>query len=359
MEGVKTRVVGIDLAKRSYVAHAIDPAEDKPILWEGKTDEKGIERLCSKLKSTDRVGMECCSFAFYLAKVLQTRVGCHVLVLNAGDLAIIYRSVKKTDQEDSGKLAWLLHRLPDTELPVVTLPNEKEEHRRALVSELGSKKKARTVLINRFHSLFVRQGIVTIGTESMRTAANRDSNMSILSGYTLSEAKRIQEELVLLESHIEEIELETRQDLTTEPLAAYLMSIPGVGPTTAMAFLAHVGDGSRFSHASQVSHFVGMTPRIDSSGDTTHIGNITKRGCKAIRAVIVQAAWAAVHSKKDHRLKKKYLELVERRGRGRAIVAIARRMLELMWVVERTKSFFNETSQEELGRKLARLKLAS
>jgi len=358
MEEAMTRVVGIDLAKRSYVAHAIDPAKDKAVIWDGKTDQKGIEKLCAKLRPTDRVGIECCSYAFYLVKVLTAKVGCRVLVLNAGDLAIIYKSVKKTDLEDAGKLAWLLEKMSDDELPVVTPPSEKEEHRRALVSELGSKKKARTVLINRLHSLFVRHGIVTVGKEDLRTADHREAQIVNLAGYTASEAKRVQAELILLEGHIDEIEAEIQLDLKDEPKVSRLMSIPGVGPTTAMAFLAYVGDGSRFSHARQVSHYVGMTPRVDSSGETTRIGNITKRGCTAIRALIVQSAWASVHTSKDHKLKQKYLELSARRGKGRAIVAIARRLLELMWVVLRTDTFYWETTKEELDLKMVRSKVA-
>ena len=149
-----------------------------------------------------------------------------------------------------------------------------------------------------------------------------------------------------------------KQDMKNEPKATLLMSIPVVGPMTAMAFLAYVGDGRRFSHGRQVSHFVGMTPRIDSSGETTRMGNITKRGCQAIRGIIVQSAWAAVHTSKNHHLKLKYQELMERRGKGRAIVAIARRMLELMWVVMRNNTYYNETSPEELAHKMARLRVA-
>jgi transposase len=358
MEEITNRVVGIDLAKRTYVAHAIDPGKDKAVIWEGKTDDKGVERLCAKLKAGDRVGIECCAYAFYLAKVLVARVGCQVLVLNAGDLAVIYKSVKKTDLEDAGKLAWLLNRFPDEELPVVTPPTEQEEHRRAMVSELRSKKKARTALLNRLHGLFVRQGIVTIRKDILTTPGSRESWVTALSGYTLSEAQRIQEELKLVEGHIEQIELEINKDLKSEPQAAQLMSIPGVGPATAMAFLAHVGDGSRFSKARQVSHFVGMTPRIDSSGETTRLGNITKRGCIAIRAIIVQSAWSAVHSSKNHSLKRKYQELVSRRGKGRAIVAIARRIVELMWTITRNNTIYNETTPTELRLKLARLKVS-
>lgn len=358
MEDTKPRVVGIDLAKRTYVAHGVDPSKNKALVWDGKTDITGVERLCAKLKPTDRVGMEGCAFAFHLAKVLKLRVGCQVLVLNAGDLAVIYKSVKKTDLEDAGKLAWLLNRFPDEELPVITLPTEQEEHRRAMVSELRSKKQARTALINRLHSLFVRQGIVTVGNEDLRTVEHRQNNLGCLTGYTQSEVQRIQEELNLVEKHIDQIEVEIEEDIKSEPLAARLMSIPGVGPTTAMAFLAHVGDGSRFSKARQVSHFVGMTPRIDSSGETTRMGSITKRGCIAIRAIIVQSAWSAVHTARDHSLKRKYQELVQRRGKGRAIVAIARRIIELMWTISRNGSFYNETTPEQLRQKMAKLRVA-
>jgi transposase len=358
MEETKTRVVGIDLAKRTYVAHMIEDGNPKARIWDGKTDEAGILKLCSRLHAGDRIGIEACALAFHVSKVLQARVGCRVVVLNAGDLAVIYKSVKKTDLEDAGKLAWLMHRLPDEELPVVAQPSEQEELRRAMVSELSSKKRARTVLINRLHSLFVRQGIVTITKAYLATAERRRENIGVLTGRTLAEAQRIQEELALAQTHIDQIQQEVRAELRHEPKAVRLMSIPGVGPTTAMAFLAHVGDGSRFSRARQVSNFVGMTPRVDSSGETTRIGSITKRGCTAIRSLIVQAAWSATHSSMDHRLKRKYRELAARRGKGRAIVAIARRILELMWVVVTSDTDYWETDQKSLDRKVAKLRAA-
>lgn len=357
MQEVATRVVGIDLAKRTYVAHMLEDGK-RAKTWNGKTDEAGVLRLCSHLLPSDRVGMEACAYAFHLAKVLKAVVGCHVVVLNAGDLAVIYRSTKKTDQEDAAKLAKLLAKNSDDELPVVALPSEQEELRRAMVSELSSKKRARTQLINRLHALFVRQGIVTVKKADLRTTESRQRTALALTGHTLVEAQRLEEELGVVEKHIDQIDEEVRQELLEDPKAEKLMSIPGVGPTTAMAFLAHVGDGSRFSRARQVSNFVGMTPRIDSSGDTTRIGGITKRGCTAVRAVIVQAAWAAVQSSKNHRLKLKYQELSARRGKGRAIVAVARRMLELMWVVVKTDSYYWDTDEASLARKMTRLRVA-
>jgi hypothetical protein len=131
-----------------------------------------------------------------------------------------------------------LKRFPVDELPTVTLPTEQEEHRRALVSELSFKKRQRNRLINRLHSLFVRVGITDLEKKDLKTHGARIEKEKLLFGYTLSEALRIDEEVKLLEQHIEILEQEIKIDLKTEPLAKNLLSVPGVGPATAMAFLA-------------------------------------------------------------------------------------------------------------------------
>lgn len=357
MEEKVKRFIGIDLGKRSYTAHVGYSDGRKPDRFTGSTGSEGYWRLCQKLGKNDLVAIESCALGFYLAREIIRTVGCEVHVLNAGQLAIIYRSTKKTDLEDAAKLSWILMRFPPEELPVVELPSEKELKRRALVSELGHLKKTRTKLINRLHSLYVRVGITDVQKKDLKTAIARETTRERLSGYTLFEAIRIEKVVEILESQIAGIEAEIAEELVTEPLAANLMSIPGVGSSTAMAFLAHVGDGSRFTSARQVSHFVGITPRVDNSGETVRLGNITKKGCKAIRSIIVQSAWAAVHSKTPNSFQGKYLELYPRRGKGRAIVAIARRMLEVMWIVTRRNELYRETTDEMVLRKMRLLHL--
>lgn len=356
MEGKENRIVGIDLAKRSMVVHIIDPVKPKAEVVHYKTESHGLNLLVKKLRPDDLVGLEVCAFGAWLARFLEKKVGCKVIALNPGDIAIIYRSTKKTDLEDAAKIAWLLQRLPEEELPKVDLPSEQEERRRSLVSEHRSKKKIRTALINRLHSLFVREGITTLTKKDLSRPESREKNTLELNGLSRKECTRIMEELKLVEAHIEEIQAEIEEDLAGDPKVKYIMSMPGVGPTMAAAFLGHVGDGSRFSGGRQVSHFVGMTPRIDSSGETTRMGHIHKRGCIAIRSIIVQSAWAAVHSKKDNQFKRKYVELSERRGKGRAIVAVARRMLEVMWVLVSREVYFQDYNERDLKDKMSRLK---
>ena len=81
---------------------------------------------------------------------------------------LIYRSLKKTDKEDALKLARLIKRIPKSELPVVCVPTQKEEHQRRLVSELAFQKKMRTQLINRLHALLAQSGLTDITKKDLK-----------------------------------------------------------------------------------------------------------------------------------------------------------------------------------------------
>lgn len=350
MKDVERRFVGIDLAKRSYVAKVLRSGTDKGRILKGSTSPEGLKRLCHSLIPQDRVSLEACAQGFWLARRLIERVGCEVVVLNAGDLAIIYRSTKKTDLNDAEKLAWLIKRLPLNELPVVALPTEEEESRRSMVSELHFKKRLRTMHINRLHSVFTRVGQTEIRKKHLATIEARKESIQSLTGRAHREALRLLEVICMMENHIQLIEEEMAVSLSGDELSEHLLSMPGVGLQTAMAFLAHVGDGSRFSKGRQVSNYVGMTPRIYSSGETERMGHISKHGCLALRSIIVQSAWSAVHTRRTNVFKTKYEELVPRIGKKRAIVAIARRMLETMWILVTRKEHFR--GYDELSKRL-------
>jgi transposase len=87
------------------------------------------------------------------------------------------------------------------------------------------------------------------------------------------------------------------------------MSIPGVGPALASAFIAYIGDGDRFSTAGEVANYAGLTPVLDCSGDTERYGHIRRGGRRALRSVVLQPAWALNRSSGGGRLKEKFLAL--------------------------------------------------
>ncbi|ULQ58600.1 transposase [Brucepastera parasyntrophica] len=165
-------------------------------------------------------------------------------------------------------------------------------------------------------------------------------------------AELLEKELKTTEEQLKELERIIENNVKGHELAPYVMSIPGVGIGVAAAFLAYVGDGSRFSKASEIANYVGLVPRIDCSGETNRYGNITKEGCRALRRVILQSVWSLVRCKEGGgRLQAKFFALNERMGKTKSAVAIARRMVTLMWILVRRKEFYADISTEQLKRK--------
>jgi transposase len=347
------RYVGIDVGKSTMEVRILGETAEgiKVVKWNGKTDVDGRMRLMRMLRRNDVVGLEAGEPAFTIAREIMEIVGSRVLALNAGRLAIIYRSTKKTDAEDSLKLARLVMRFTEEELPVVKIPSGEELIDRALVSEHGFLKATRTRLICRLHSVYLRAGITDLTKKDLKSAEKRDESIKFLSSkppHLAQEAARLEKLIMDVEAELETVEKEMRDRLVKNENTSYLMSVPGSGPVTSMAIIAHLGDGSRFTSAAQVSNYVGFVPRIDFSGQSQRFGHITKHGCAAIRRVAVQAAWALVRSKSGGMLKKKYEELRERRGKKIAIVAIAKRLVELLWTLMRKKEMYKYANKEEL-----------
>jgi transposase len=356
MEAREERHVGIDAGKAMMEVRMIVTTGDdeRLIRWHGKTDGRGRGLLCRMLKATDVVAIEAGEPGFTIAREIEERVGAKVLVLNPGKLAMIHRSMRKTDAEDALKLAWLVKWIPEEKLPVVKIPGEDERRRRALVSEDEFYSGTRTRMILRLHSVYVRAGITELEKKDLETSAKRQETLKKLSEkpeYFRKEAERLDAMLAPVEEALDDVDMETRNELRNDELTPILMSASGAGPKLTMAYLAYVGEGKRFDTAAQVSNFVGFVPRIDFSGKLERTGHITKRGCKHIRRLAVQAAWALIRSKEGGALKEKYQELRTRRGKKIAIVAVARKLVELLWVLSQKKELYRYAELDSLERK--------
>lgn len=121
-----------------------------------------------------------------------------------------------------------------------------------------------------------------------------------------------------------------------------LQSAPGVGPITAAAFVATVDDAGRFADAAQLTAYLGLVPRDRSSGEGRRSGRITKAGPARMRWLLVQAAWRLLRTKAAHgqALKRWGEGLVARRGKGIAVVALARRLARILFALLRDGTTF-------------------
>ena len=141
-------------------------------------------------------------------------------------------------------------------------------------------------------------------------------------------------------------ELETRignvvkqlEALASEtPLVERLKTIPGIGPISSTALVGFIGDASRFRSSRQFACYLGLTPREHSSGSRRQLGRISKQGDPYLRRLLIQGAnavltWADRKAKSD-RLRSWALAVMARRGRRKAVVAVANKIARLVWAV--------------------------
>lgn len=121
-----------------------------------------------------------------------------------------------------------------------------------------------------------------------------------------------------------------------DPVATRLMSVPGVGPITALTFRAALDDVTRFADAKAVSAYLGVVPREDSSGGRRRQGGITKVGPSSVRTLLVQGAWTVWRQRRRGTALHAWVEqLAARRGRRIAIVALARRLARILFALWR------------------------
>ena len=356
MDAGTQRYVGLDLAKRTLEVRILSDEKKECLRKSGvRTDEKGRKQLSKLLKQTDIVAMEACSYAFMLSKYLEQEVGCTVYVLNPGRLQMIWRSTRKTDKDDAYKIANFIQRYPQEELPLVHVPHEKDEELRNCVSLKMYLTKQRTRSINRLHAVYVQAGITTLKKSNLQNPEKRVLQQQGLKGTRKVCAEILEEEIRVTETQLKRIEEEIKNRVAKNELTPYLMSIPGVGIGLAAAFLAYIGDGSRFSKSSEVANYAGLVPKIDSSGETSHYGHITKAGCRALRGTIIQSVWSLTQCKSGGgSLQEKFFMLNERMSKTKSAVAIARKMITLMWVLVKRKHLYTGCTRSVLESKFRR-----
>jgi transposase len=159
----------------------------------------------------------------------------------------------------------------------------------------------------------------------------------------------------MCEEHVAELrglmEAEEKGDAEIQRLE----TVAGIGLVTALAFQAYIGDVKRFDNASQVANFVGFVPRVDISCSIVKYGSITKRGNGYLRTLLVMSAWSMVRSKNGGMLKAKYEYMTKSKGlsKKKAIVAIARKLTELLYALLKNGEDYKPVQTQKVLRKTA------
>jgi transposase len=313
-------------------------ATDGTILEEKRHQTRLLPQLMKGWEPS-RVILETSAEAFAIADAAlklghQVRVVPATLVktLGVGDRGV------KNDRKDARKLSEVSCRI---DLPSVHVPSDLS---RRLKSACGSREElieCRTKLINNVRG-WLRTQLWRIRTGATETFATRVRTHS-------SEQQPLPEHigraLTMVEALTEQIRASHRElaeIAKTHPVCARLMTVPGVGPITAVRFVAAIDDVTRFKNAHALQSYLGLTPGEHSSSETERRTGITKAGPGKVRRVLVQAAWCCLRSRKVSALSEWTQQLAARKHKFIAVVALARKLAGVMFALWRDGTTYEQ-----------------
>ncbi|MFO0566031.1 MAG: IS110 family transposase [Polyangiaceae bacterium] len=243
----------------------------------------------------------------------------------------IGRHGRKTDRIDAEVLALALERggIP---MAHVLSPQRRELRRWLNVRRALVESRAQMVTTSRAAGARVRNeaapGARPNTSRSTVTKQRLDLELSARYLPLLTLLNGITAELKTVEAKLLEL-------CATEPVVELLATTPGVGLIVAASFVSVIDDAKRFRTAHQVESYLGLVPSEDSSGGKRRIGAITKKGNKYLRALLVQAAWCVKTRAPNDPLRLWVREVAQRRGRRVAVIALARRLVGILWAMWR------------------------
>lgn len=324
------RYLAVDLHKHCVVVGGLNARQE--IVLPPRRVELSVWPAWAKanLRFSDVLVVEATTNAWDFYDQVSPLVG-RAVVANAGKIASLVKTRVKTDRVDVLKLARLL---AAGMIPEVWVPPLEVRELRALVSHRQQLIKNRTMLKNHLQSILHRHQIVP--PEGDLFSARHQEWWKTLK-VSPTERLHIQHDLITLatlEPQIAEVEAELHRLSTTEPWepsTTYLLQLPGFGVILTMTVLAAIGDILRFESAKQLVGYAGLGASVHASGETYRTGHITKTGRRDLRWALVEAAWVAVET--HPHWKGEFEHLTRRMDKNKAIVAIARKLLVVVWHV--------------------------
>ena len=292
-----------------------------------------------------RVGMEASGQARWFEGLLG-ELHCELWIGDAAEIRAKRVRKQKTDRQDA---QLILRLLLEDRFPKIWVPSWENRDLRQLLWHRHRMVQARTRIMNQLQAVALNEGL------RWKKRLWREHGRQQLESFRLAPwaSRRRRDLLELLERlnpTIAELSQAVEREVEKCPGARRLMTHPGVGALTALAFVLIIGHAERFDCGKQVASYLGLVPLEDSSGNRRRLGHITKQGSTMMRFLLVEAAQVTVRSVPEWR--SKYLHLMLRRGRKIAKVAMARKlavrlywMMRKEWDYEQWKEFGSHAGQ--------------
>ena len=327
--------VGCDLHTRMQQVAMLDAETGEVSEHRLPHEGTAVEDFYAALPGPVTIGIESTGYAAWFHTLMQ-RLGHTLLVGDAAKIRAMVVRKTKTDRRDA---LHLLDLLRHDRFPAIWVPDPLTRDLRTLLTHRMRLVRLRTMVKNGLHAIalnyrvargprLLRQaGLAQLQALALppHTARRRDHSLALLAGLTMQ---------------IRELDEAITSAARAHPDAPRLITHPGVGALTALATVVVLGPVARFHDSKHVVSYVGLAPAVNASADKHHLGHITKQGSTLLRFVLGQAASHAARMDAD--LKRTYFTLVHRRGRPKAKVAVARKLLVRLFIMLRDQIDYDE-----------------
>ena len=330
-----TLYIGVDIHARQQTLSYLETSDGTTGQVELSHERDDIKGFYSQFEGEVIVGIEACGYTNWFEELME-QLGHQLLVGDAAEIRRLARRRQKNDRRDADLL---LELLVHQEFPALFRYTKESREVLRQLRYRHKLVKMRTMVINTLQALAINAGL------SLRAQLMTKGGRKQLAGLPLSVIGQQQRgELVSLADEltrrIATVEQWLKEQAQSDVRVRRLQTHPGVGLLTSLCLVHTLGDLSRFASTRKVAAYVGFDPMEDSSAERKAYGGISKAGSRLLRYLLVEAGQTA--AKNDEQLKQFYRRLLPRRGKARAKVAVARKLLIRCFIMGRAEIDYAE-----------------
>ncbi|MFC1665819.1 IS110 family transposase [Pseudomonadota bacterium] len=327
---MKITTVSIDLAKQVLQIHGVNKQGKK--MFNRQIRTKQVLPFFAQLPPC-LIGMEACGGAHYWAR--QLRALGHTVKLMAPQFVKPYVKTNKNDAADAEAICEAVSR------PTMRFVPIKNVEQQAVLSIHRARQgfvKARTAQGNQIRGLLMEYGITLpqgLCHVTNRLPAILEDGENELPDMFRQLLQRLVDHLKVLDHQAKELEVQIQVWHQANEASRKLAGIPGIGPITASALIASIGDAKNFKNGRQLAAWLGLVPRQYSSGGKQVLQGISKRGDSYLRTLLIHGARSVIRvaESKTNQTSRWLVSLVERRNKNVAAVALANKNARIVWAL--------------------------
>lgn len=326
---MKITRIGLDLAKLVFQVHGVD--EHGRVVLRKQLRRDQVAAFFARLEPC-LIGMEACGSAHHWARKLQA-LG-HTVRLIAPQFVKPYVKSNKNDAADAEAICEAVGR---PSMRFVPIKNIEQQAVLSLHRVRQGFVRARTAQANQIRGLLAEFGFVVpqgIGYVTKRVPELIEDATHELPGSFRLLISRLLEHLKLLHQQVEQIEEQIKAWHRSNDCSRRLEAVPGIGPLTASALAASIGDAKNFDNGRQLAAWLGLVPRQHSSGGKQNLLGMSKRGDAYLRTLMIHGARSVIFRVTQRADTESWLYKVTlRRNKNVAAVALANKTARIVWAL--------------------------